>query len=84
MQALFVDHIVVHPLPQLLIDISPLGTPPEPCFAAIIIIRIACCLMERTPDDGNTGILHLLQVATDLTQLLLGKGVLCRSVHIDL
>ena len=75
-KTLLVNHIVVHPLPQLLIDICSLGTPPEPGRTTIIFIRIACCLMEGSPDDGNTSSLHLLQVAANLTQLLLGKDVL--------
>ena len=40
--------------------------------------------MQRAPDDGDASILHLLQIAADLTKLLLGKGILCRTVHIDL
>ena len=66
-KTLLVNHIVVHPLPQLLIDIGTLGTPPEPSGSTVKFAGVSCRLVQWPPDDGNTSSLHLLQVAANLT-----------------
>ena len=80
-QTLRLHHIVVHPLPQLLIDIGTLGTPPEPGCTTCILLHIARTLMERTPYNRNTSILHLRQIAAYLIQLLLGQCILRCTIN---
>ena len=82
-QTLLVDHVVVHPPPEFLVDLGTLGAPPEPGTAALILVGVARCLVERSPDDGDALGLHLLQIAAHLGHLPDGHLVLVGAVLID-
>ena len=63
---------------KLLEGLGAVVAPPEPCLAATV--RVACSLVEGTPQDGDALLLIVEQVTDDSVEVLVDDALLGRAL----